>query len=202
MGFCLGFDAPSSNIDALALRHAIFPKHYSSEYELKNEWASYGKLNYFYTDGGKDFRSIHITEQVAVELGFSCALRRRPSDGGIVERFFRNLNDRVLRELPGYTGRNVQERPKDVDKNALLTIEDLEQILVRYMVDEYNQKTDARSQNQSRMERWEAGLPFDPYLFNKRELDIALMKRERRNVQKYGTINFASLVYRTHLRSF
>ncbi len=74
-----------------------------------------------------------------------------------------------------------------------MTIEDLEQILVRYIVDEYNQKTDARSQNQSRMERWEAGLLFDPYLFNERELDIALMKQERRKVQKYGTINFESL---------
>ena len=202
MGFYLGFDAPSSKIDALALRHAIFPKHYSSEYQLKNEWTSYGKPNYFYTDGGKDFRSIHITEQVAVELEFSCALRRRPSDGGIVERFFRSLNDRVLRELPGYTGRNVQERPKDVDKNALLTIEDLEQILVRYIVDEYNQKTDARSKNQSRIQRWEAGLLLDPYLFNERELDIALMKQERRKVQKYGTINFESLVYKSeHLKS-
>ncbi len=201
MGFYLGFDAPSSNIDALALRHAIFPKHYGFEYQLKNEWTSYGKPNYFYTDGGKDFRSIHITEQVAVELEFSSALRRRPSDGGIVERFFRSLNDRVLRGLPGYTGRNVQERPKDVDKNALLTIEDLEQILVRYIVDEYNQKTDARSQNQSRMERWEAGLMFEPYLFDERELDIALMKQERRNVQKHGTINFIKLVYKSeHLK--
>ncbi len=201
MGLYLGFEAPSSNIDALALRHAILPKHYGSEYQLKNEWTSYGKPNYFYTDGGKDFRSIHITEQVAVELEFSCALRRRPSDGGIVERFFRSLNDRVLRGLPGYTGRNVQERPKDVDKNALLTIEDLEQILVRYIVDEYNQKTDARSQNQSRMERWEPGLLFDPYLYEERDLDIALMKQERRKVQKYGTINFESLVYKSeHLK--
>ena len=73
---------------------------------------------------------------------------------------------------------------------------------MRYIVDEYNQKTDARSQNQSRMERWEAGLLFDPYLFDERELDIALMKQERRKVQKYGTINFESLVYKSeHLKS-
>ncbi len=201
MGFYLGFDAPSSNIDALALRHAILPKYYGSGYQLKNEWTSYGKPNYFYTDGGKDFRSIHITEQVAVELEFSCALRRRSSDGGIVERFFRSLNDRVLRGLAGYTGRNVQERPKDVDKNALLTIEDLEQILLRYLVDEYNQKTDARSKNQSRMERWEAGLLIEPYLYQERDLDIALMKQERRKIQQYGTINFESLVYKSeHLK--
>ena len=52
------------------------------------------------------------------------------------------------------------------------------------------------------MERWEAGLPFDPYLFDERELDIALMKQERRKIQKYGMIHFESLVYKSeHLKS-
>lgn len=57
MGIRLGFDAPSSQVVALALRHAILPKHYGSEYGLYCEWATYGKPKYFYTDGGKDFRS-------------------------------------------------------------------------------------------------------------------------------------------------
>ncbi len=201
MGFFVGFEAPSSNVDALALRHAILPKHYGSEYGLKNEWTSYGIPNYFYTDGGKDFTSIHITEQVAVELGFSCALRRKPSDGGNIETVFKIINDAVLREIPGYTAGNVGDRPKNVEKNAIFTLENVETTLVKFIVDEHNQKTDARSKNQSRMQRWEAGLPFDPYLFDERELDIALMKQERRKVQKYGTINFESLVYKSeHLK--
>ncbi|MBC1216841.1 Mu transposase C-terminal domain-containing protein [Trichormus variabilis ARAD] len=201
MGFYLGFDHPSSQIDALALHHAILPKSYSSEYTLRHEWVAYGKPNYFYTDGGKDFTSIHTTEQVAVQIGFSCALRRRPSDGGIVERFFKTLNEQVLNTLPGYTGSNVQQRPENVDKNACLTLKNLEMVLVRYIVDEYNQHTDARMKDQSRIGRWEAGSMVEPYLYNELDLAICLMKQERRKVQKYGCIQFENLTYRAdHLR--
>lgn len=201
MGFYLGFDHPSSQIDALALRHAILPKSYGSEYILRNEWVAYGKPNYFYTDGGKDFTSIHTTKQVAVQIGFTCALRRRPSDGGIVERFFKTLNEQVLNLLPGYTGSNVQKRPESVDKDACLTLKNLEMVLVRYMVDEYNQHTDARMKDQSRIGRWDAGLMADPYLYDELDLAICLMKQERRKVQKYGCIQFENLTYRAdHLR--
>ncbi|ACK66970.1 Transposase-like Mu [Rippkaea orientalis PCC 8801] len=199
MGFFLGFYAPSSHIDALALRHAILPKSYSSDYQLKNEWNTYGIPTYYYTDGGKDFRSIHVTEQVAVSLGFNCFLRSRPSDGGIVERFFKTLNNSVLCELPGYTGSNVQQRPKNVDKDACLSLKDLEKILVKYIVDEYNQKPDARMKNQSRITRWEAGLLTEPYLYDERELDIALMKEAKRTLQKSGTLQFENLTYRSPL---
>lgn len=58
MGFNLGFDAPSSGVVALALRHAILPKQYGSEYKLHCEWGTYGKPEHFYTDGGKDFRVV------------------------------------------------------------------------------------------------------------------------------------------------
>ena len=201
MGFYLGFESPSSQVDALALRHAILPKSYSSDYGLKNEWNAYGTPTYFYTDGGKDFRSIHITEQVALQLGFSCFLRRRPSDGGIVERFFRTLNDSVLRELPGYTGANVQQRPKNVDRNASITLQYLELILVRYIVDEYNQKADARRKDTSRMQLWENGLLIEPEPYDERELDICLMKQTRRTVQKFGTLQFENVTYKSeHLR--
>ncbi len=201
MGFYLGFESPSSQVDALALRQAILPKSYSSDYGLRNEWTAYGTPTYFYTDGGKDFRSIHLTEQVAVQLGFSCSLRRRPSDGGIVERFFRTLNDSVLRELPGYTGANVQQRPKNVDLNASLTLKDLELILVRYIIDEYNQKADARRKDATRMQLWESGLIVEPEPYNERELDICLMKQTRRTIQKFGTLQFENVTYKSnHLR--
>ncbi|WP_017294851.1 Mu transposase C-terminal domain-containing protein [Geminocystis herdmanii] len=197
MGFYLGFESPSSQIDALALRHAILPKFYSSEYGLRNEWTAYGTPTYFYTDGGKDFRSIHLTEQIAVELGFTCSLRRRPSDGGIVERFFRTLNDNVLRELPGYTGANVQERPENVDQNACLNLKDLEFILVKYIVDEYNQKPDGRRKDQARIQLWENGLVVEPEPYEERELDICLMKQTRRTIQKFGTLQFENITYKS-----
>ena len=81
MGLRLGYDPPSSKVTALALRHAILPKQYSSEYGLHCEWGTYGKPEYLYTDGGKDFRSNHL-RQIGVQLGFTCEFRNRPSEGG------------------------------------------------------------------------------------------------------------------------
>lgn len=60
MGIRVGFDAPSSQVVALALRHAMLPKNYGTEYGLHCQWGTYGKPEYLFTDGGKDFRSDHL----------------------------------------------------------------------------------------------------------------------------------------------
>ena len=132
MGINLGFDAPSSQVVALGLRHAIIPKHYDSEYGLHEEWGTYGLPQHFYTDAGKDFRSNHL-QQIGVQLGFVCHLRDRPSEGGIVERPFGTFNTELFSTLPGYTGSNVQQRPKEAEKEACINLRELEKLLVRFI---------------------------------------------------------------------
>jgi putative transposase len=83
-----------------------------------------------------------------------------------VERFFGTLNESVLRALPGYTGSNVQQRPKDAEKDAQLTLRDIERIIVGFIVDKHNQALDARMGNQTRNQRWESGLIGDPPLIS------------------------------------
>ena len=195
MGINLGFDAPSSIVVALALRHAILPKKYGAEYKLHCEWGTFGKPEYLYTDGGKDFRSNHLAE-IGTQLGFICKLRDRPSEGGIVERPFRTFNEALFRNLPGYTGSNVQERPEDAEKDARLTLRDLEELLVRFIVDKYNQSLDARMGDQTRYQRWEAGLNKEAELISERDLDICLMKVVRRTVQRGGHLQFENILYR------
>ncbi|EAZ90284.1 Mu transposase C-terminal domain-containing protein [Crocosphaera chwakensis] len=195
IGINLGFNAPSSQIVALALRHAILPKRYTPDYQLSEEWGTYGKPEHFYTDSGKDFSSHHI-QQISVQLGFVCHFRDRPSEGGIVERPFKTLNLEFFSTLPGYTGSNVQERPEDAEKEACLTLRQLEQKLVRYIVDNYNQRIDARMGDQTRFQRWESGLIASPDVISERELDICLMKQTRRKVQRGGYLQFENLMYR------
>lgn len=125
-------EAPSAAIVCLALRHAILPKRYSSGYELSHCWDTHGIPAYLYTDNGKEFHSLHI-EQVANELGIVLCHRRRPADGGIVERPFGTFNSEVFSALPGYTGSHTQSRPKAAETNASLTLTALERILVRYI---------------------------------------------------------------------
>ena len=172
MSINLGFDAPSSEVVALALRHAILLKQYGGEYGLHCEWGTYGKPEHFYTDGGKDFRSEHLS-QISVQLGFVCHLRvgeasrrHRPYECGIVERPFGTFNTELFSTLPGYTGSNVQKRPEDAEKSACLTLRQLEQYLVRYIVDNYNQRIDARMGDQTRFQRWESGLLAVPPSFS------------------------------------
>ncbi len=194
MGLNLGFDAPSSQVVALALRHAILPKHYGEEYKLNQEWDTYGTPEYLFTDGGKDFRSDHLGE-IAGQLGFVLKLRARPSEGGIVERPFKTLNQSLFSKLPGYTGSNIQERPKEAEKTASLTLRELEQLIVRYIVTIYNQDEDART-HQTRYERWQLGLQRQPQIIPERELDICLMKVARRTIQRGGYLQFENLFYR------
>ncbi|MEH2319403.1 MAG: Mu transposase C-terminal domain-containing protein [Nostoc sp.] len=153
------------------------------------------ETEHFYTDGGKDFRSNHLS-QIGAQLGFVCHLRDRPSEGGVVERPFKTLNDQLFSTLPGYTGSNVQERPEDADKDARLTLRELEQLLVRYIVDRYNQSIDARMGDQTCFERWQAALPTVPVPIPERDLDICLMKQSRCTVQKGGCLQFQNLMYR------
>lgn len=194
MGIHIGFDFPSAAVVCLALRHAILPKQYSAAYELQQSWGTYGLPQYLYTDRGKDFRSQHI-EQVAIELGIVLSLRRKPSDGGIVERPFGTLNSQFFSSLPGYTGSNVTKRSPAAESEACLTLLQLEQLLVRYVVDHYNVALDARMGDQSRIGRWEAGRIAQLALLGDRELDICLMRRERRTVYRSGYIQFANLTY-------
>jgi len=202
MGFHLGFDAPSAWVVCLALRHAILPKQYSSAYELQGDWGTYGLPQYLYTDRGKDFRSQHL-QQVASELKIVPCLRRKPSDGGIVERPFGTFNTQFFSTLPGYVNSNVTERSPVAESEACLTLMQLEQMLVRYLVDHYNQAIDARMGNQSRIGRWEAGRIAQLPLLGERELDLCLMQRDQRTVYRSGYLQFASLTYQgEHLAAY
>lgn len=195
MGIHLGFDAPSSQVVALALRHAVLPKQYGAEFKLHCPWETYGVPENLFTDGGKDFKCGHL-RQIGFDLGFERHLRDRPSEGGIEERGFGTLNTDFLAGFWGYVGSNIQQRPKSAEKDACLTLRELDQLLVRYIADNYNQRLCPKDRSQTRFQRWEAGLLAHPTLKRERDLDICLMKKTRRTIYKGGYLNFENLRYR------
>ncbi|MBE9224011.1 transposase [Phormidium sp. LEGE 05292] len=196
-GFFLGMKQPSSEEVALALRHAILPKHYPPEYELTKNWEVYGPpLQYFFTDGGKDFRSKHL-KLIGQKLGFTCELRARPSQGGIVERVFKTINTEVLQMLPGYTGSNVKERPENAENIACLTLKDLEKILVGFFCVTYNHGNYPKEKGVTRFDRWLRGMGGNlPTPIDESELDICLRKEDCRLVHTHGSVYFENLIYR------
>ena len=195
VGIHLGMSYPSAAVICLALRHAILPKQYSHQYQPTNLWESYGVPQYLYTDAGSDFTSSHI-DQVADSIGIVLCLRRRPSDGGIVERPFGTINTEFFSTLPGYTTRRLKLHKSAVEAEACLTLEQLEGLLIRYLVDNYNQQPDTRTGKESRMTRWRSGLTATANALEERELDLLLMRQDRRRVYRGGYIRFANLLYK------
>ncbi|MBD2604995.1 Mu transposase C-terminal domain-containing protein [Scytonema hofmannii FACHB-248] len=197
VGFRLWIKQPGSTEVALALRHAILPKNYPDDYKLNKVWEISGPpFQYFFTDGGKDFRSKHL-KAIGKKLGFQCELRDRPPEGGIVERIFKTINTQVLKDLPGYTGANVQERPENAEKEACLTIQDLDRILASFFCDIYNHEPYPKEPRDTRFERWFKGMGGKlPEALDERELDICLMKEAQRVIQAHGSIQFENLIYR------
>ncbi|MBD2452402.1 Mu transposase C-terminal domain-containing protein [Nostoc sp. FACHB-152] len=196
LGFHLWIKQPGSAEVAIALRHSILPKEYPHDYKLSKPWGYGLPFQYFFTDGGKDFRSKHL-KAIGKKLGFQCELRDRPNQGGIVERIFKTINTQILKDLPGYTGSNVQERPKNAEKEACLTIQDLDKILASFFCDIYNHEPYPKDPRDTRFERWFKAMGGKlPEPLDERELDICLMKEAQRVVQAHGSIQFENLVYR------
>jgi putative transposase len=197
IGYHLWHKQPGAHEVALTLRHAILPKQYPAEYELKKPWNIHGApLQYFFTDGGKDLSKAKLIKAMGKKLGFQCELRDRPIQGGIVERLFNTINTEVLASLPGYISKE-DDGAERAEKEACLVIEDIDKILAGYFCDDYNHGNYPKDPRETRYERWFKGMGNKlPEPQNDRELDICLMKEEQRVVQAHGSVYFENLTYR------
>ncbi|MDJ0903740.1 MAG: DDE-type integrase/transposase/recombinase [Xenococcus sp. MO_188.B8] len=197
VGYHISLKKPGSHEVALAFRHAFLPKpkeDYSKKFKLQKEWEVSGIPQYFVTDRAKEFKSAHL-KQIAAQLGIELRLRAYPQQGGLVERPFGTINTEFLESMPGYTGSNIERRPKNAEKEACFTLEELEQLLVRYVVDNYNQNPYPRAKNQTRVSRWKSMLLAPLKYINERELDICLFKSNECKIQGKGTVRFKTNTY-------
>ena len=158
LGYHLWHKQPGAHEVALTLRHAALPKHYPPEYELEKPWDVCGlPLHYFFTDGGKDLSSSKLIKAIGKKLGFQCELRDRPIQGGIVERLFKTINTEVLAPLPGYISKE-EGGAERAEKEACLTIENIDKILAEYFCDDYNHGTYPKDPLDTRFDKWFKGM--------------------------------------------
>lgn len=169
MGFHLGDEAQNPQVVMLALRHAILPKQYSGEYELQNQWQTYGLPQHFYTDRDISFQSDRL-EQIGTQLGFTHHCLSHSFEIHSVELLFRRLNTKLFSTLPGYT--HESSHSQNIDLGASLTLLELEKLVVRYFVDLHNQQIMKRGGDRTMFEVWKAGLTTTPQVFSEQELDI------------------------------
>lgn len=119
-----------------ALRHAVLPK-------TEPGWIVHGKPGAFQCDRGGDYMSHSIQATMAVlGIQFDPDPPYYPNKKGKVERWFQTLDQACLRALPGHMeeiGRSEGAAQKNLA--ILLTPDQIEREMKRWIVEEYHQRT-------------------------------------------------------------
>jgi putative transposase len=191
LGFYLSFTKPSYLSVMQALLHAIRPKTYvKTKYpDIVHIWDTYGIPEVLNVDNakfyhGKDLEDACATIGMAVE--FSSV--RKPWLKAQIERFFGTLNTQLLHGLPGTTFSNIFEKyDYDPAKNAVISLDRLEEALHRFIIDVYGQSRH-RGIEDVPARRWDESIkqhqPMLPPAHT--ELDVLLGHVEHRVISKKG----------------
>lgn len=196
VGIHLSLEAPSSTSVALCLAQAINPKReYLAELGVVGEWPVWGKMARIHVDNASEFHG-KAMERGCAEYGIDITWRRKklPEDGGHVERMIRTAMQRA-HKLPGTTFSNTRDRKGyDSEGEAALTLRELEQILVDYIINVYH-KRDHSELGMPPERKWELGLMGDshtpgrgapPVPQNPERVRLDFLPIFERTVQTYG----------------
>lgn len=116
------------------------PARYSNmRHDLQGvHWIPSVKPTSVRTDHGSNFVSEHFLS-VMREFGISCLPSRvgAPTDNAFIERWHETLQ-KAVQQVPGYKGRNTQQRGSGVDDEPLWTVRQLESLLHRYIALDYH----------------------------------------------------------------
>ena len=124
----------------LCLLHAFLPKpDYRTRYETEHDYPVYGLFEKLCIDHGRDFKSADLKNALA-ELGIirEEMPKETPWFKGSIERYFRSVNQRLLKGKPGYTfGNIVQLGDYDAQKDAVISLSAFLEVFHLFMVDIY-----------------------------------------------------------------
>ncbi|MGE7599608.1 Mu transposase C-terminal domain-containing protein [Lysinibacillus fusiformis] len=137
----ISFEPPSANKVRKAIQHGVLFKNTKEEFGTFNNWEIFGIPNIIQFDNGSEFNNLAIKRLVNETLMSNIRFRpiATPRYGGTIERLFGTINTKVLHNLHGTTKSNIfQKREYDSSENALLTLENIEEILTQYITDVYH----------------------------------------------------------------
>ena len=200
-GFYISLEAVNYFSVGQCLLHSILPKDDMLRlHNFKGEWPVYGLPRAVHMDNGADFQSSSL-KKFCQEYKIYDIYRpvARPEFGGHVERVIKTMMDKA-HEIPGSTSSNIFQKGKyNSQKEALVTISELEEWYTQFVVDIYH-KTVHSSIGMTPEEKFYEGMygvggdkiPFLPQVpANTIKLRMALLPGIKRSVQKNGiTIDY------------
>lgn len=189
-GWRIGFQAGGYESIMLCLHHAFLPKpNYQKLYGTEHDYPVYGLFEKLCIDNGQDFKSADLREALA-EIGIirEQMPKETPWYKGSIERYFRSVNQRLLKGTPGYSFGNVLKLGDyDAQKDAVLSLSAFLEIFHIFMVDIYPY-TWHKGVEAIPMQRWTEGWSqFKPDLFeDAAALRIILLPSAERSLQPRG----------------
>ena len=195
-GFFISLDAPSSLSVGLCLTQGILPKEtWLEKIGVEGTWSSWGFPKAIHADNAKEFRGDMLV-RACEEYGMNLEWRPigKPHYGGHIERLMGTFGTEI-HDLPGTTFSNTTERRDyDSEKEAVMTLRELEKWLVTFIVGEYHERfhegintTPAAKWREGLLgssEKPGTGLPLQVIDGDKLRLDF--LPAIKRTVQQYG----------------
>lgn len=191
LGIHISFEPPSYVSVSHCLKDVFCPKvDLKKKYpSIKNNWDSYGVMRELVVDNGLEFHSKSLENacySFGIEIHYSA--RKTPWFKGKIERFFGTLNNSISHGTPGTTFSNIFEKGEyDSSKHAIIRMNKLQEIIRKWIVDVYHQKTH-RALNASPAAVWQSSiqpedilLPDDPA-----QIDAFLGRSEQRCLTHKG----------------
>ncbi|MDZ7791864.1 MAG: hypothetical protein U5L08_15480 [Xanthomonadales bacterium] len=197
-GIAILLEAPSAVSVGMCVSNSMLPKdEYLEELGVEGEWPVWGCPAMLHADNAREFRG-RMLRQACENYGIDLQLRpvKVPHYGGHIERLMGTAANE-LRKLPGATFSNTkQRRGYKSEKEAALTLRELEQQLVDFIVNVYHKRTHSEL-GMSPLRRWELdllgedggpppGLPSVPG--DPERLKIDFLPYDLRTVQRYGIV--------------
>ncbi|HAS61795.1 MAG TPA: integrase, partial [Vibrio sp.] len=201
IGFYLGFEPPSYASVALALKNAIQHKEtlLADFPSVENEWPCYGIPDLLVTDNGKEFISkdfANACESLLINIHQNRV--ETPDNKPHVERQFGTSNSLLLNDLPGKAFSNYLEREGyDSIGEATLTLNEIKEIYLKWLVDIYHKKPNTRGTNCPNV-TWRQGSKLwrpDEFVGTVEELDFRFAKYSQKMLRKEGVTVATGLSY-------
>ena len=161
VGFYLSFDAPCAQSVGFCLYRVMTSKEdWLQTFGIQTPWPVAGRPYILHADNGKDFRSEHVID-ICLEHDIVAMFRpvKEPQYGAYIERLMGTLA-LEMETLPGATFRDIILRKEREDKPealATLSLDQLEQILLSFFVEQYHQGPHSGLLNASPISRWRDG---------------------------------------------
>ena len=198
IGYYLTFDRPSYLSVMYCLLHSIRSKEYvrSTYPSVRNDWKSYGLMETLKVDNGTDFRGKSLGDacrELKVNLEF-CPVRM-PWYKGTIERYFGSVQQKLKGQIPGNCSKFFEENDYDPKKHAVITLNELQEIIHIFMIDIHNQSSHTKFKN-TRASVWHHGVQSYPISLpsSNDTLKVLLGDVEERTISRKG-IEFYYLFY-------